>query len=478
MIKLLSLDSSNFQTGIADSAHSQNSGLFHKAKGITPYANPFPESTQASLLQTGPTITDVSNSVVDDIPVAWTEYAPSSTLFQYYMGSGGHFYENNAGTITDKRDGNEIDSPAYGLFVFRPVASSASLYYFRRQHIGKWDMSGTYPTGWDDEWETGLSNTIIHVPHKLFDNVYFTDAESIGRIYDNAGTTTMEREVLIWENGTNTIGLTDDGFNLVIATTRTLGTQNIESKVYFWDTFSVNWQREWRIPDDFITNIRSKNGVTYVWGNRYLWACTFNQSPQIVKPLLNNIVTHPINGLYPHATSIESDSLMWGNNDGDAPVINLFGKMYPNSPTGLFQPYSGFPGKVSMITKPYNGTKFYVGTTSSAIYEIDYTSSGSTSKTAETIYFDLGTKAIVQRIDVIFGEPLSGSDSLNIDVKTDEDTAAQDWGTYASVAGGNNQRQFKTGHVEAEQLKLILNFNAGNPKIKRIEVYGERPSFI
>lgn len=471
MQKLLSLDSKDFFTGIAEGAHSPNTGIFHEADGISPFNVASANSANFGLLQAGPTPQSFSGEA-DNI---WAYEVDGATAKAYYLGDAGHFYEHaGAASLTDLRSGTPISSPAKGTVIFQPRGGTKYLYYFQLTQIGRWDLSGTHPTGWTDNHFTGLSSTTLHKPHRFFDEVFYTNTNKIGKIYDNAGTAANSVNVLDFPNDYTAVDLTDDGFYLVAAITTAVSGNAGINKVIFWDTHSTSWNREWIVPDEYISNVVYNDGIVYIFGRSKLWACTFNSPPQFVK-----FISRPPQG-FPYATTSIRNLLFWGDISGR---INYYGRWTTSVPRALFRPFTGMSSVgVACVARSAVGTfndniiASLISGSEAAYFEI--TGTAGTSRSAETIYFDFGTKAIVQRIDIMFGEPLTGSDSLDVDVQADEDASAQDWGTYAVSSTGNNRRQFKTGYIEAEQLKLILNFNAGNPKIKRIEVYGEYPSFV
>jgi hypothetical protein len=108
-------------------------------------------------------------------------------------------------------------------------------------------------------------------------------------------------------------------------------------------------------------------------------------------------------------------------------------------------------------------------------YDFDYTTR-ETGVSAQTIYFPLTRKIQIRRIDVIFGEPLASGDSLNIDTKIDEDTAAVDFGSATFAADGAVRRKpiypIKGVTVD-EQISFVINWVGGAVKIKTIKVYGD-----
>ena len=67
--------------------------LFHRAKGISVVRDPFLESDDVGLLQAGPATTDITGSVIVDVPFAWaSNVVGGSTKNLYIWGNAGHMY--------------------------------------------------------------------------------------------------------------------------------------------------------------------------------------------------------------------------------------------------------------------------------------------------------------------------------------------------------------------------------------------------
>src|SRR3990167_5288989 len=120
---LLSLSSKGILTGIAPGAHSERSGLFHKALGINPIYNPGGVAdVENGLLQAGGVATDITGIVVVDTPIARVSHVSGSTAYCFMLGNDGHFYRIAiGGTVTDLRSGTPISSPGNGgLAIYKP----------------------------------------------------------------------------------------------------------------------------------------------------------------------------------------------------------------------------------------------------------------------------------------------------------------------------------------------------------------------
>ena len=484
MQKLLSLTTKDFFTGITPNAHVSNQGLFTNATGINPFVNPFHQSSDVGLLQTASAPTDISGAVVVDQAIAGvTRVTAANTGMAYVLGDAGHFYEIpllNFDTPTDRRSASPITNPANGIAIFQvPGAADPYLYYWQKTQIGRWDFTaGT--SGFTDNYigsggtinETGIKSTDYHPVHTLFDTVYYGNKDRIGKLYNNAGSFGQSPNVLDFSSDFTVTALSDDGTYLVAAITKNLGDESmfVSNKIIFWDQQAPSWSREWEINDTHISALKKVGSLIYVMTGRGLYVCNYATPPQKIRTFNNALA---IDYGRAQAADIFNEAVLWGGDN----MINSYGKLTPESSTAYFQPFSGFNSEqVNFVMSQAKLGRILVGTAGNKLYTINLTSGGATSLTAETIYFtpEISNAVQVKRIDLTFGEQLASGDSLNVDLQTDEDTSAIDWGT-ASFTRHGAVRKVKL-HMDSgsiEQFKLLLNFNGGNPKIKRIDVYGE-----
>ena len=475
MQKLLSLTTKDFFTGITPNAHVSNQGLFTNATGINPFVNPFHQSSDVGLLQTASAPTDISGAVVVDQAIAGvTRVTAANTGMAYVLGDAGHFYEIplfNFDTPTDRRSASPIVDPANGMEIFQTPGGTPYLFYWQKGQIGRWDFSsGT--GGFTDNWATGLESIDYHPTHTLFDTIYYGNKDCIGKIHNVGGTATNVLDVLDFASDYVCLDITDDGTYLVAAITKNLGDESmfVSNKIIFWDQQAPSWSREWEINDTHISALKKVGSLIYVMTGRGLYVCNYATPPQKIRTFNNALA---IDYGRAQAADIFNEAVLWGGDN----MINSYGKLTPESSTAYFQPFSGFNSEqVNFVMSQAKLGRILVGTAGNKLYTINLTSGGATSLTAETIYFtpEISNAVQVKRIDLTFGEQLASGDSLNVDLQTDEDTSAIDWGT-ASFTRHGAVRKVKL-HMDSgsiEQFKLLLNFNGGNPKIKRIDVYGE-----
>lgn len=481
---IITISTKNFLTGIAPSAQIDNAGLFFKALGVTPVYDPGgTESVENGLLQAGPAPTDFTGSVIVDVPFAGFVDYVSDQPFLFMLGASGHLYIKAPGAATpiDMRSGTPITNPSNGIITFQPNGGSKKLYYFQRTQIGTWDMSGTYPTGWTDNAYTGLTTTLLHPAHKFYDRVYYGNARFVGSLKDDgaAGVTHTANDLDL-PGSLNVTALSDDGVYLAIAVTNNLaGTDNFsDTRILFWDTNTSSWQREYAIDDPFIIALKRVGNVVYAFGQYGIFQCTFDGG---VKKILARLVgfgtTADLASGYgsARADSFGQAALIFGT---DASVDTL-GKLALELKSAYYKPFKipAAVGTPTLVNSSFDKGRVYVATDGPKLYAYDFDgATRNTGVSAQTVYFSLPTKYFINRIDVIFGEPLSSGDALDIDTKTDEDTAAVNFGPDIAFATQGAIRRislYPTKRVQVdEQISLVVNLTGGNPKIKRIEVFG------
>jgi len=471
-MKILTLTTKNFLTGIAPSAHSERGGLWHKAVGINTFIDPTQESINAGLLQTSPAPTEITGGP-GGTPLSATTRVTGAGAGSTYIGTTAGVAQtdisgdNNATTtLTNANMTN-------GLALFQPRGASAEyLYYWQKTQIGRYgDLNGT-PSA-TDAYLTGLQDTPYHPAHKYFDEIYYGNKDRLGRIKDDgAGGITHSSNVLDFESNKLVTCLEDDGDFIVIGLTENGGDNDIFGKtsVRFWDKTSSSWTIEWNIPDVNIIALKRIGVVIYAVCARGIY--TFNRSNPPVKVKTINSAHAPTFGKS-GAVGIIGDALTWGA--GSNGTVNLYGSAFETLPVAFHQPFSGAgTGSVSLIADNARFMRIIIGTDEPKLYRYIITAGGGTSLTAETIYIPLGERYDIKEIEFIFGEPLASGDSLNVDLQADEDTSATDYGTISfATHGATRKKSIISPKTNVDNLKMILNFNGGNVKIKQINVYGD-----
>jgi len=487
MPKLFSIKEDQIRSSISPSKHFTKNGIWSVADGINPLVDAFGDSSNAGLLQTSSAPVDITSTVVvDNILASAAKITGDTTGSLYMLGSAGHFYDLSLSSDTaptDLRSGTPITTPANGMAIFKPKNGTEYLYYWQYTQIGRWDLAGSHPTGWTDNYiassgsigqSTYIQSTAYHPTHVFGGDLYYGNKSSIGALLDdNAGGVIHDSIVLEFPGDYVTLDLDDDGTYLVAAITKNITSRTLQSdtRIIFWDTYSPTWNREWVIPDYALSAIaKFGNGFIAVCG-RGIWYFSFYSKPKKIRSLSSSYVP-PFGS--PQAVDTLGDAIMWGGTAN----INSYGKITPEDDNVYRTPLAGTTANsaITFLDTSTRLARVYAGTAGNKLFYYTTATGGGTGYSAKTVYIPLNGNYEVDRIDFLLGEPLSGSDVLTVQVQGDEDTAASDWATL-SVANNEAVKFVSTfGNFTTDQLKLILTFTAGNVKIKQIDVYGKRVS--
>lgn len=478
---ILTISSRDFLTGIAPSAHTERGGLFFSADGVTPVYDPGgTASIENGLLQAGPTPTDFTESVVVDVPFA--SVTGVSGNFFYMLGASGHLYSKGlaAASVTDERSATPITSPANGLTIWAPAGGTNQLYYWQLTQIGRWDGTA-YPGGFTDALYSGLTSTKLHPVHQFVGNVYYGNYSTVGALLDaGSAAITHSTNVLDVRNSEIVTALSDDGTYLVIASSSNLagGNRFARNTIYFWDTFSSSWQREYEIRDPFIFALKKVGSVIYALGQYGVYEVSFGGVRKVLSRLIGFGTVADFLAGYgtSRATVYNQDALIFATDT----TIDSFGKLSPDLPFAYYKSFkipSG-GGRPAFVDALFDVGRVLVGTSTPKLYAFDFdAATRDTGVSPQTIYFPFKEKVQVHRMDVILGEPLASGDAFDIDTKVDEDTAAVNFGasqTFANLGAVRRVSIYPDAPVEVDtQLSLIFNLTAGAVKFKKVEVYGQ-----
>lgn len=488
MPRLFSLSSKQFLTGIAPNAHTETGGLFFKADGVTPlYDAGGTASSQNGLLQAGPAPTDFTTlGTIADAVIAGETVVSAGTPFLMMMGNAGHFYlkQVGSGDVLDRAATHPIANPANGLTAWGPANGTVLVYYWQKTQIGTFDISGNnHPASPDSHWiddaYTGLNSTFNHPVHQFQGNVYYGNDAYVGALLDDGeGGVDHAPNVLDFPFRFKVTSLSDDGTYLVIATTENNAGLNTFSvnKVVFWDLHSSQWTREYEIRDPFIWALKKMGNAVYAFGQYGIYQVTFDGGvTKILSRLIGFGTQADLAAGYGanRALVYNGAALMFATDT----TIDTFGKLAPDLLNAYFKHFkipSG-SGTPTFVSADLDVGRVYVATDGPKLLSYDFdATTRATGVSAQSVYIPLGDKYQVEQIDVVFGEPLSGSDAMGIQLKSDESTAASDE-LVASCAKQGSVRHVRlnpNGVVADEQLSIIVNFNGGAVKIKRIDVYG------
>lgn len=485
---ILTLTTKDFLTGIAPSAHTERGGLFYAATGVTPaYDLGGSASSQNGLLQPGPTPTNIGGATVVDTIFAAVSGVLVSTMQAFFWSDEGRLYRLlSNGTLTDLMDGSPatVSNSRAGLKLWNSTsATDRGLLYWQSTQIGLWDGATDSTTFTNNKYAvTGTMNWPC--PHIFNGNVYFSISSTgkIGALLDNgAGTVTVSSSVFDFDLKYSCYSIADDGVYLVMAwSPNQEGTDLFASnKIVFWDTFSSSWSREYEIKDPFIWKVQRMGNAVYAFGQKGVYEVSFGGGVRKLPPRFTAFGTPTdvtIGYGTQRATTYNQDSLIWATDS----TIDLYGSAEPGFPVGYFKPFK-IPtsvGTPSMVFAEFASGSVYVATDGDKLYRYDF--NGTTRETgvsAQTIYFPLRTKTRIERIDVVFGEPLISGDAMSLQLKKDEDTAVSPTtaltATYAADGAIRRKSVRLTEFVTESPLSLVLNWTTGEVKIKSIEIYGK-----
>ncbi len=485
MKTILSLTAKDFLTGLAPTEDTQGKGLWSSAPGL----NPFIDGELQGRIGVSATPTDLTGSVVVDTPIAWVQDSTGgATDYAYFIGSSGNFYSVNLSndTVVNLRaTTNRIGTLAgssnavAGIWIFQPKGGTRYLYYMQDDRIGRWSMATptSYSAGeWTDNYigvggtvdltadATKIVTTTHHPVHTMFDEVFIGNKYAIAQMKDNgAGGITFTTNVLDMAGDDITTAISDDGYYLVIGTTKNKigNTVNSPNKVLFWDKNTSSWQQEHKVFDNFISAIKNVNGQIYIVGGRGLWVTSFTQSPFKLKTLG---ATDRVNFGKSTAADQLNDAIIFGN------LLMTYGRVTPDAPRAFFTPLTGITGDVSTIAAGVLTNNMYVGTSGNKLYKISYSPLGYSETTQSTVYIDLGRKYAIAGYRVIF----SGWQATSVFKLTAQ---AQDtnliFDNVTTVKSGNSQTVYSNKQLQTDLVQLQMIFSTASFGVRRIELLGE-----
>jgi hypothetical protein len=471
----------DFLTGQSEHLNAGRGGLFGDMNATTVLEGlgSFP-TDNVGLLQNSPSGQYGSGTYVDIAVAGTVDDGTGGLAYLYTIGEGGHLYSkaNSSAAPTDHRSGTQITNPANGIEIFQPVGGTKYLYYWQKTQIGRWDLSGSYPTGWTDNWNTtNVENTTQHPTHSFEDRVYYGNGLYIGELSDDgaAGVTHTPRALDIPEH-LEVNAIDDDGYYLVFSASanKQSTTAHSDSRIFFWDTNSDYWTRQFHAPET-IVDLKRVGSTVYAVGRRGIYQVSIGGGIRKIwqKGTTYTGGSNRLQG--PGLLSSFNDSLIMAAGSD----VVLFGKPSPSLDFryhNLLQVAAGTSYNASYVNGEFFAGAIMAADTNSefeAFFLDGATAEGSGD--AQTRYIDFNGPVQISRIDLIFGQNLASGQSVNVDVKSNEVDAATDWGTASFTTHGAVQRVslHKTTNFEAEQLSLVLNIT-GACKVSAIEVYGQR----
>lgn len=476
MQRIITLNQDTLTSGRTRSKWTQTGGLWDSAKGL----NPFIESDlYRGLVACTASPTDMTASVIVDTPMAHVVDQRASINNLYILGDGGNLYSVDViNTVTNHRSSsNVINGASNGMAIMQPAGGTAKLLYAREARIGTWDMSGVYPTGWDDVAFNPGTTTEHRPMHKFAGVTYFGNKNYVGYIYDNAGTLTQVAQGLSLDELEVCTAISDDGRYVVAGVSQPVDESyatNTSCRVVFWNggTDEVIWQV--RVHNESsIRAIFNEGGVTHVVGSRgvYVVQLGIADAQTIYR--------------FDSDEAIPYDGTNYGSPNCIAPFYDgfIFGAIgtaitKPDSAVNkkyVYNPLQGLTGDASLYVSDFKSNNIYVGTRSDKLYRFNLASAGNTSETWITRNIDLGGEWHVKRIKITLPNGVGGSDALDVTVIGDDGDSSATTKTITQATCGDKHRLSLTldKQVTTTHLKLSFAPNAGIPSFSNIEIWGE-----
>ena len=478
MRKLLELDLKTLRTGRARGPHDDQGGIWNTAQGLNPWLE---NDTYRGLMALGHAPTDLTGSVIVDIPLAYCKDERGSTYSLYMLGLSGHFYSMNVNeTITDLRSGTPINGPANGMAIYQPrAASSPTLLFARASRIGTWDLSGTYATGWSDSAYDPGTNTQQRPFHRFLDRLYYGNKQYVGSFSDDGSSTILHTAQALDLDGQDTVtALGDDGRYLVIATTRII-TESYNglgrTRILFWDAGSDadSWAWEATIPNETaIRGIKSVGGTLYAVGKRNVYTLAFGVDPKPLYPFDSDetIAYDPAN--YNHSQSIAP----WGEGVIFGKLGTAVAKMLPNAQRAVFNPLQGFTGDIGLIIPDFLENKVHIGTRSSKFYSYAMDGIGTSSTPLVTRWMPLGGNVSISRINIDFPNGIGGSDDFVFTVLGADSSSAAVEVTQAKYGNKSFLSLPLPKDITTTRVRLSVTMPAGAPSFGDVSLWGEDSS--
>lgn len=480
--KILSLGPKEWLTGLSPTYAYSGRGVIAETTELTPLPGIRADGGSGtsnyflgSLRKLDSYLDQVSTTDTQVDLVVKTTGASTATI--YSLGSSGHFYttavtsNTTLGTPSDKRSGTPITNPAKALALYKPQGGTEYAYYWQTTQIGQWDLSGVYAAGWTDNHFTGLQSTAFHFKHEFAGDIYYTNKDRLGKIYDNAGTVANNTNVLDFPSDFVATALENDGEYLAVAIAKNpVANQTIatENRVLFWDTFSPSWLREWKIYDLPIAGMKRVDNMIYFMCGYNIYACNFNTEPQLIHSGdgYNYVAMGSANTLMRFADgalfSADVATLYYvGKVPGiQSPVLHSFGVVGPYYAIGQLTGAGIVVADFSHLLSYTLGTPT-INSGSADLYTVD---------------FDLEAEYRIHQVDLTFAEALSDSPADDT-VKIYLNTVL--WGTASyTVHGAVKRVELKNtdAPVTTQFLTINVRYNGGYPVLKTITIYGERLS--
>lgn len=481
--KILTLSQDALTSGRARGKHDLRGGVWDTAQGMNPGIN---DDTYRGLVAMTASPTNLTGSVVEDTPIAYCIDRRNSTNNLYIMGDAGHFYNVDVNlTVTDLRDGANVipSTTSNGMFLFQPRAATVStLFYMRNSRIGSWDISGTYPTGWNDTLVT-ITDSKIHPVHRLFDTVYWGNKSTIGKTYDDGSATPAhDTNVLDFDGREVVTALGDDGRYLIAATAQvTQDSYNTfhSVRLVWWATNSANgssWEWETLLPNETaVTKIIGTPLGVLAYTERACYQIAIGVRPKLVYTFDSDesVLFDPLNYSFSDSAQPFSDGAIVGKKG------TVFARPFPNAESpAIYNPIHGHTGNISLVVPDFKKDTLFFGTDSDRLYSINLAGAGADSnETWTTRFFDLGAEYHLDRIDVSMPNAIGGSDAMSISVLGNGTSRALH--TVNEANNAENEYYLRMhfadkGTLLTDRVRFSFQLTGGLPSFSRIVLYGTK----
>jgi hypothetical protein len=332
----------------------------------------------------------------------------------------------------------------YGADIFQ-----GEIVYTNSNDIG---ISNSSSLHWDDD---GVG------ANKLESGTYFHDVKvgpddkcyiaDVNNLHQWDGSTLVEDKLSLPSTYFIT-SLGNDGYYLLIGASQVPYSGRAgNSRLYFWDCWSVSNNKYWDIPENPIRGIVQNGGYTYIFAGSNVYRCTSDTPPKVV---FGNSMTNASVTPYVGATIGNwRDSLLWGDNNNGFSYgsSNLLLNQIISSPINtsstdtIYGTYGAFYNKV------------YVG----AGKKLLAYKTGTRSATAKTILLDI-PKSHITGLKVI----MENAGTVTAEVQD------RDGNAILSETITDTKHIMKQGSESVIADQVIISLAFTNATIKRIELYG------
>ena len=340
-----------------------------------------------------------------------------------------------------------------------------------------------------DWWSTTGGTTTLEsgygVSHLMieFDNkMWIADAVNNGKegtLHSWDGTTGIE-DVINFGQGTQitALGKYETTGDMLIATTPTAdysGTKGFRAKLFIWDGFSPNPNREIILGHERITALKTVGGITYVFYGQNFGYFNGNGITFLRRLKIQNSGTTLIN---PHKVT-DANGILYIAEEGG---ILAYGKLYGGGNRVFYYPYTEDAAAwnrfqvIIHLGKSSNKTylaAFWLNDNvqEGQLTQIDLDNIETGSSFHSNKYY-LPSNSIIKKVEVIT-DKLVSSDNIGFELYKSSDESFVSIGTMEfSNDGAVAQKTLgKNKKIETSVIQVKATWTAGIPAIKQIKIY-------